>query len=201
MCGSSFAREPGGTCGWTPCTERPRKSPLQVKIVGMREGSRLLSGLTRLFCRPLPNSPTLRERSRRAPELPQCSTRYEQPFYLLKPEARLARRWSTSTLDKLRLQKLILGVAPSIARTLPSRSRESVLPIACLFPKMREPLHISSAIDVRGGDPVGTRPRARPSLRDNPEVSVRSRSAVSGDGTPRCDLIETGLTRPTGSPE
>jgi hypothetical protein len=152
----------GLTCGWTPGPEHPGKSPLQVPHL---ENCRHAGGPP--IAQRSPNStllwppvefPDAKRKEAPALELPQCSTRYEQPFYLLKPEARLARALVDLDPRQAPTPKLISRHGALHRTDAPEPQSGTVPRIACPFPKMCEPFHTSSAIYMRGGDPVGTQP-------------------------------------------
>ena len=84
-----------------------------IRIVGMRESRELLSGRT-LWGAP-PSLPTLRNLT--SLQNRECTTvaRDMNSRSIRSSRRRASReRWSSSTLDKLRLHMLMLGMAPSM---------------------------------------------------------------------------------------
>ena len=126
----------------------------------MREGRRSLSGpLTRLFCGLPRCSPTLRrERSRRSRGCLSAASDTSSRSIRSNRRRALRERWSSSTLDKLRLQKLMLRMAPSTGTYAPRHETGAAPRIACPSPMMCELLHMtgdlccdaSKAPDFRG---------------------------------------------------
>ena len=114
----------------------------------MRQGRRSLSGpLTRLPCRPPAYSPTLRrETSRRSRG--RLTAAHDMSSRSIRSSRRRAsrERWSSSNRNKLRLQKSILGMAPSIAGTLSATSRSGAAQIVRRSPSKCELLHIGGAL-------------------------------------------------------
>jgi hypothetical protein len=82
-------------------------------------------------------------------------------------------RWSSSTLGTLSLQRLVLIMAPSTARTPPAKTGGGAAPIARRSPKMCEPLHIAGDSFCGGGRAAGHRPSEQVTDRAEPLPHAR----------------------------
>jgi len=98
-----------------PCADAGAVSGRE-RIVGMREGRQLLSGLLiRLACGAPPYTPTLRrQRNRRTRECVTAARSTNSRSFRSSRRRASRERWSSSTLGTLRLHGLVLGMVPPL---------------------------------------------------------------------------------------
>jgi hypothetical protein len=123
----------------------------------MREGCRLLSGPLTRFPYGAPRSlPPLRRLTSRPNQERATLARDTTSGPIRSSRRRASReRWSSSTLDKLRLHRLMLGMTPSSARTPPVRAGSGATQIVRRSPKMCELLHTSPTICAAATRQIG----------------------------------------------